>query len=69
MTDDELFEICSDSKKFTEYIKSTIPEWRRNTDGFVYECGGFTFYKTPNGYMHCDGKPATKLEKWLYGLK
>lgn len=69
MLDEKLWEICSDSEMFKEYIKSTIPEWRKNTDGFAYECGGFTFYKTPNGFVHCDGKPATRFEQWFYNLR
>ena len=52
MTDDKLWEICGDDEQFEAYIKSITPEWRKNTDGFIYECGGFTFYKTPTGYVH-----------------
>lgn len=46
-----------------------LPEWRAHTDGFVYECGGYTIYKTPEGYRHSSGKFVTPFQKWLYGLK
>lgn len=27
-----------------------LPEWRNHTDGTVYICGGYTIYKTPDGF-------------------
>jgi hypothetical protein len=41
----------------------------KNTDGTVYMCGGFTLYKTPEGYRHPDGSFATLSEMHRFGLK
>ena len=68
LTNKELWEKCG--------VKSTItcedlglPIWRNDTDGMVYECGGYTIYRTSKGYRHYTGKFVTKLQKWLYKLK
>lgn len=46
-----------------------LPEWRNYTDGTVYICGGYTIYKTPDGYRHESGKYVTPLQSLLYGLE
>ena len=46
-----------------------LPEWCNHTDGTVYICGGYTIYKTPDGYRHESGKYVTPLQSLLYGLE
>ena len=68
LTQDELWEKCGQNVTITTEDLG-LPEWRNHTDGFVYECGGYTIYKTPEGYRHCDGKFVSNFEKWLFNLK
>jgi hypothetical protein len=67
LNDDELFEKCKTDEPITnEDLGIKVPE---SIDGMVYECGGYTIYKTKDGYRHCDGKPVTWLQKKLFGLE
>jgi hypothetical protein len=44
---------------------------RKNSEPFIYECGGYTFYKDTEGvYRHYgSNRPATKFQIWFYKLK
>lgn len=64
----ELWEKCGTTNPIT-CEDLGLPSWRNNTDGFVYECDGYTIYKTPEGYRHCSGEFVTPLQRWWYGLK
>ena len=68
LSNEELWEKCKNDIPITcEDVG--LPEWRKHTDGFVYECGGYTIYKTPEGYKHCSGKFVTPFQRWWYGLE
>ena len=45
-----------------------LTERRKHTDGLTYICGGYTIYKTPEGYRHTSGKFVTPFQRYLYGL-
>lgn len=67
LTDEELFEKCGTTKPIT-CEDLGLPPWRSDTDGFTYECGGYTFYKTKDGYRHCTGELVLPFLRWWYGL-
>ena len=68
LSDDELFDKCRSNQPIT-CEDLGLPEWRNHTDGTVYICGGYTIYKTPDGYRHESGKYVTPLQRLLYGLE
>lgn len=68
LSDDELFDKCRSNQPIT-CEDLGLPEWRNHTDGIVHICGGYTIYKTPDGYRYESGKFVTPLQRLLYGLK
>lgn len=68
LSNTELLDKCRSNQPITcEDLGLT--EWRNHTDGTVYICGGYTIYKTPDGYRHESGKFVTPFQRILYGLE
>ena len=68
LSDEKLWERCKNGEKIA-YEDLGLSKWIEKTDDSYIECGGYTIYKTPEGYRHCSGRFVTPFERWLYGLK
>ena len=67
LSNSEFLKKCRTNQPIT-YEDLGLPEWRKHTDGITYICGGYTIYKTPEGYRHTSGKFVTPFQRYLYGL-